>query len=125
MSEDYLNNDLHVYAAELATLHTINSLLEPMRNNVNDYNLVDFHVGLDLTEKALKLINDELEMQVSDDYISVIDNLNHRQKITHDMIIEKVLSYGFVVFFFLLTVLMRLRRRTYIILCSLQLDQRK
>ena len=99
MPEDYLNNGLHLPTAKLATLQSINSFLEPMGNNVNEYNLVHFHVDLDVNEKTLKMIDSELEIHISDEDLSAVNYLNPRQRIAYNMILDKVLSGGWGVFF--------------------------
>ena len=92
LCEDYTRNGMVLQEAELKTLQFINSVLEPIGKNVNDYGIVDYDVNLRDDEKLAKIMDEELGIVISDLDISSVNSLNKEQKIAYDMILEKVFA---------------------------------
>ena len=91
MWEDYVRKKVPLVDAEIRVLQDINFILEPMGKNINDFNLVSFHVDLELSEKIEKVIDEELQIDVSIDDLRAVENLNIQQKFAFDMIMSKVI----------------------------------
>ena len=92
MFEDYVRDEMDLKDAELKALEFINSLLEPIGKNVNDYELINYDVTLREEEKLGKIMEEELRIIISDMDLSCANNLNKEQKFAYDMILEKVFA---------------------------------
>ncbi|KAL5581039.1 hypothetical protein UlMin_013481 [Ulmus minor] len=89
MFEDYVRDEMDLKDAELKALQFINSLLEPIGKNANDYQLIDYDVTLKEEEKLSKIMEEELGIIISDMDLSCSTTLNKEQKFAYDMILGK------------------------------------
>ncbi|KAK3222114.1 hypothetical protein Dsin_009139 [Dipteronia sinensis] len=92
LSEDYNKMNTVLSNLTIKTLQSINSTLELMGKNINDYHLVDYNIDLNEDEKGLRDINDELQVIVPEQDILAISSLNSEQKSAYNVILERVFS---------------------------------
>ncbi|PON70500.1 DNA helicase Pif1-like [Trema orientale] len=99
MSEDYIAKKMGSVIEESKTLEDINFMLEGMGKSLDDYGLPHPAIKLGQQERITKMVNEELQVSISNDDLISQEKLNSEQKVAFNMILEKVFANKSGMFF--------------------------
>ena len=100
MSKDYTKlTNLTKENVRKKALLRINSIMESMGKDINNYALIDDKINLTEDDKSSKEMEEELTFVVSDKDLQSINKLNKEQKLAYDKIIGKIFSNDHGAFF--------------------------
>uniref|UniRef100_A0A803PDK8 ATP-dependent DNA helicase n=1 Tax=Cannabis sativa TaxID=3483 RepID=A0A803PDK8_CANSA len=99
MSEDYVHQNITLEAVRRAVLEQIRLALLSMDNDINDFQLVDYHVLENDELNTVKDIDEELNYVVTEKDLSLVSLLNVEQKNAYDIIVERVMTMKGGIFF--------------------------
>jgi hypothetical protein len=90
MIDDYVHKNISQHIAELHALEDINCILESGGKNINDYEMVPFNININENDKLKRMVDDETtNLNINEDCIYET-NLNYKQQIAYNIIIERV-----------------------------------
>lgn len=90
MIEDFIHTCMSIQTAEHKALLEIHTILEHSGKSINSYGFVSYNVNLQEDEHAVRVINDELSINVSEVDIMCAHQLNTEQKAAYNTILNKV-----------------------------------
>uniref|UniRef100_A0A803Q6D9 PHD finger protein ALFIN-LIKE n=1 Tax=Cannabis sativa TaxID=3483 RepID=A0A803Q6D9_CANSA len=99
MSEDYVHKNITLEAVRRVVLEQIRLALLSMDNDINDFQLVDYHVLENDERNTVKDIDEELNIVVTEKDLSLVSFLNVEQKNAYDIIVERVMTRKGGIFF--------------------------
>ncbi|XP_022854652.1 uncharacterized protein LOC111375962 [Olea europaea var. sylvestris] len=99
MIDDYVHRNIYVEDAEIQVLEDINSILESLAKNVNDYGIVSFFVNIDETQRLTRMVAEKTINFNIERAFNYVEQLNKDQRFAYDIVMEKIKNESSGTFF--------------------------